>query len=410
MESVDDSRLQLLSMLPPFLQARLPMVPARLRSFASLNWSVAASSASFCNNSPQPGRRSQHASAAAAAANASSVSSSYSEPVESSSSESSFSPGFNHYSAATSLSAILASEDDHEYTGENMDRDSMDHAQYEQLLQHFLRSLRDMDTRRQLDSQRLLEGPQMQPGGRETGNREPRLPRNFDGQSHDAVDRRWSPSGIKWRYARQGAQLATDASNELHDAQFERSAYIDAVAYYLRACPDQLDHGETAKILFAAPWLAQQPHPDPRIAITRPTDRGRTFLSDAVQYAVVGLLLLGHMFWCFLLSAFRIGAYFEREYRVSQWLMTNGHDLANSVGRHSVTWTARINAINDGPIGQVVSWTMDSVTGGIQEGYGKGMDRIRRQRVQETRPSNGSQTAGGDGGIVDLRRRKPRAH
>lgn len=219
-----------------------------------------------------------------------------------------------------------------------------------------------------------------------------------------------------------GAQLATDAANELHDSGFERSAYIDAVAYYLRACPDQLDHGETAKILSAAPWLAQHPRPPPQMAgmaIARPTDRGKTFLADAVQYAVIGLILVGHMLWCLFLSAVRAGAHLEREYQLSRWVAANGYDLVNSVGRHSVAWTARINAMQRGRIGQVVSWTMDSVTGGIQEGYGKGMDRIRRQQQQQTSTTretwshdddmNGAPVAAADegGGIVGFRWRKP---
>ncbi|ETS82793.1 hypothetical protein PFICI_04669 [Pestalotiopsis fici W106-1] len=303
----------------------------------------------------------------------------------------------------------------------------VDDIRYEQLVRHLLRSVKDMENntnRRQLDIRRLLEGPlsspQQPPHAREVAiqaQQQQRLPHNFGGQSHDAVNQRWSPSGIKWRYARQGAQLATDAANELHDSDFERSAYIDAVAYYLRACPDQLDHGETAKILSAAPWLAQHPRPQPQIAgIARPTDRGRTFLSDAVQYAVIGLILLGHMLWCLFLSAIRIGAHLEREYQLSHWVATNGFDLVNSVGRHSVAWTAKINAMNEGRIGQVVSWTMDSVTGGIQEGYGKGMDRIRRQQQTITREAHpqgdtANVTAAPPpdegGGIVGFRWRKP---
>ncbi|KAF7532504.1 hypothetical protein G7054_g7871 [Neopestalotiopsis clavispora] len=155
------------------------------------------------------------------------------------------------------------------------------------------------------------------------------------------------------------------------------------------------------------------------MAIARPTDRGRTFLADAVQYAVIGLILVGHMLWCLFLSAVRAGAHLEREYQLSRWVAANGYDLVNSVGRHSVAWTARINAMQRGRIGQVVSWTMDSVTGGIQEGYGKGMDRIRRQQQQQTSTTretwshdddmNGAPVAAADegGGIVGFRWRKP---
>ncbi|KAF7521273.1 hypothetical protein G7054_g12492 [Neopestalotiopsis clavispora] len=92
-----------------------------------------------------------------------------------------------------------------------------DDIRYEQLVRHLLRSVKDIDNpRRQTDIRRLLEEPlpsatQQQPQPhhvREVAihvqQQQQRLPQNFDGQSHDAVDQRWSPSGIKWRYARQG--------------------------------------------------------------------------------------------------------------------------------------------------------------------------------------------------------------
>lgn len=96
--------------------------------------------------------------------------------------------------------------------------DVEDDLRYEQLVRHLLRSVnKDVDSNstrlRQTDARRLFEGPPLlqlsqppPPHALEIAaiNGQQRLPPNFNGQAHDAVDQRWSPSGIKWRYARQG--------------------------------------------------------------------------------------------------------------------------------------------------------------------------------------------------------------
>ncbi|KAH8196523.1 hypothetical protein TruAng_009319 [Truncatella angustata] len=362
-------------------------MPAQLKSLRSMQ-SAVTSGTSRNDQQPQQTRRSRFTSIFASASSSSSSNvGSYANSTDSSSSESASST-FSRHSASTSLSSIMTSEDHQAYPEDAMeDQEAPSNVHYEQLANQFLRYVKEVDTRRNLDNRRLLEpSSRMQPYDRKLPTREPRLPREFNGNSHDAVDQRWSPSGIKWRYARQGAQLAADASNERHDPSFERDAYIDAVAYYLRACPDQLDHGETLKLRCAAPWLAEQPHPAPQIAIARPTDRGRTFLADTVKYAVVVFVIYAHVLWSFLLSACRIGAYLEREYSIIQWLTTNGYGLVNAAVKHGVVFTAWVNAMNDGRFGHVVSWTMDSVLSGIEDGYGQGMDHIRQQDTRKEQP------------------------
>lgn len=198
MESGDDYIIQLISMLPSYLQSRLPIVPLRLRSFGSLQSSIAGTA---CGSSSQT--RATTLSRNFNNINGNAECSSYSELTEASSSSGSFT-STRRRSITTSLSSILANDDDdQDHPGNAMaEQGPIDEIHYEQFVRHFLRSVREVDTRRQLDSRRLLEGSQTQPGDLQV--RPPRLPRHFNGRSHDTVDQRWSPSGIKWRYARQG--------------------------------------------------------------------------------------------------------------------------------------------------------------------------------------------------------------
>ncbi|KAK8051572.1 hypothetical protein PG993_002957 [Apiospora rasikravindrae] len=218
----------------------------------------------------------------------------------------------------------------------------------------------------------------MQQAARKQMAREERLAAG--GESHES---RWSPSGVKWRYARQGQHLTAIASEELDDASFERRSYIDGVAYYLRACPDNLNELETDILLRSAPFLAERPRPTRRIAIRRPTDRGKTFLHRGVQQAVALAMVAIHAIWCAVLLLGRVGVRYERQYNLSSQLVAHGYWFANSVGKHSVHLSARLQKAGDGKVGQIfsglVAWTMESFTGGIQDGYGDGMVMIQGQ-------------------------------
>lgn len=211
---------------------------------------------------------------------------------------------------------------------------------------------------------------------------ERRLPKTFVASSYDAG---WSPSGIKWRYARQGAHLTSQASEDRTDPAFERRSYIDGVAYFLKACPDNLTELETDIFIRSAPWLASRPPSRGGFGgfPSRPTDRGRTFLHRIVQHAVATFVVIAHAVWCFLLLVGRVGARYERQYNISQHLISHGYVVANAIGKHSVVLSGRIYAMSDGRVGQLVSafaaWTVDSFTGGIQDGYGDGIVMIRGQ-------------------------------
>ncbi|KAI1850092.1 hypothetical protein JX265_003465 [Neoarthrinium moseri] len=399
MESPDDYGLHVFNMLPSSVQSRMAAMPARLKSLDSLRKSVIASAPL---NMPQVQLRRSKTTSSVSTKTSSSSSSSFtaSSLVESDSASSSESTATSsgtesiattRQSSSTSLRSISERNAASEYFGSYLpETPALGHQ-----CQHLQPSL--LGTTLEMEHAHQLRAAQLQMQWQAARQPDLRLPPNFNASSHDIANRKWSPSGIKWRYARQGAELATQASNELHDAAFERSSFIDALAYYLRACPDQLNDSETAVLARAAPWLTQHPHPEPQIAISRPTDRGKTFLYHGVQYAVAALIVLLHALWCFVLFVGRVGARYERQYQVSDWIMANGFDVVNTVGRYSVTLSARINSMGDGRVGQMVTgaftWTVDSVTGGIQEGYGKGMNRIRRQTTGSV-PDGGTAHAG----------------
>ncbi|KAK8090574.1 hypothetical protein PG994_000079 [Apiospora phragmitis] len=183
-------------------------------------------------------------------------------------------------------------------------------------------------------------------------------------------------------HAKVSQHLTAMASEELDDPTFERRSYIDGVAYYLRACPDNLNDLETDILLRSAPWLAERPQ-----LRGGSQSGGSTFLHRTVRQAVALAMVALHSVWCALLMMGRVGVRYERQYNLSSQFVSHGYWFANNVGKHSVHLSARLQKAGDGKVGQIVSglaaWTMESFTGGIQDGYGDGIVRIRGQAGAE---------------------------
>ncbi|KAI0014352.1 hypothetical protein F4779DRAFT_7131 [Xylariaceae sp. FL0662B] len=194
-------------------------------------------------------------------------------------------------------------------------------------------------------------------------------------------------SGVKWRYAAQGSYMYHAASQERHDGEFARKAYIDGVAYLLRALPDDLDDHETGIIRRALPG-ADAGGTDPARLGWSPspsssTGSGKTLLRRVVQAATTCLIICAHLFLSVLVFLVRAGAHYEREYNVVQVLVARGLVFASAVGRYSVVLSAKVCAMSDGRVGRAVSdltaCAVENVTRGIQDGIGNGLVIIEQK-------------------------------
>ncbi|KAI1379274.1 hypothetical protein F4677DRAFT_408478 [Hypoxylon crocopeplum] len=197
-------------------------------------------------------------------------------------------------------------------------------------------------------------------------------------------------SGVKWRYAAQGTFLQHSASQETADLVFARKSYIDGVAYMLRALPDDMDDYETSVIRQALPMSCAPIGVDGQIEAGpgrpgwQPSERAKTFLHATVQGFVTGIVLFVYLLLSFLASVIRTGAYYERQYNVSQHLVSRGFVFATALGKQSGVLGEKICAMGEGRLGKALSvlagWTVESVTGGIQDGIGQGLLLIEQRR------------------------------
>ncbi|KAI0171882.1 hypothetical protein GGR52DRAFT_548126 [Hypoxylon sp. FL1284] len=199
-------------------------------------------------------------------------------------------------------------------------------------------------------------------------------------------------SGVKWRYAEQGTFLQNSASRETADLAFARKSYIDGVAYMLKGLPDDMDNYELAVIRRALPngcvpigLHAQLEAPPGAPGWPRPpSDRAKRFLRSAVQGSVAVVVLFLYFLLSFLALIIRAGADFERQYNVSQHIVSHGVTFATAFGKHSSALGERICAMSDGKFGKAVSdiaaWTLEGVAGGIHDGIGQGLLLIEQRQ------------------------------
>ncbi|KAI1485325.1 hypothetical protein F5X96DRAFT_660439 [Biscogniauxia mediterranea] len=208
-------------------------------------------------------------------------------------------------------------------------------------------------------------------------------------------------SGIKWRYATQGSYLHHSAAREKEDPGFARRAYIDGVAYMLKSLPDDLDDHETSVIRQALPSSCAAPaagsaiggdgagfagpgDQQQRTIGWRPSDQGKTLLHRAVAAVVSSLVVLLHVLMSCAVLLVRAGAQYERQYSISQHIVSRGFVFATAVGRHSVVLSGKICAMSDGRVGRAMTdlaaWTVENLTSGFQDGIGQGIWAIEQKR------------------------------
>ncbi|TGJ82989.1 hypothetical protein E0Z10_g5771 [Xylaria hypoxylon] len=193
-----------------------------------------------------------------------------------------------------------------------------------------------------------------------------------------------APSGIRWRYAEQGMNIHRIACYDKEDPGFSRKSYIDGVAYMLMALPDDLSDKETATIREALPSCVADAKlvngRNGRAIGWKYPPENQTFLQRCVANVVAIFVVLIHVALSYATVVVRVGAYYERKYNVSQQIVSRGFVIATTVGRHGVVLSSKICAMRNGRFGKVMSkiasWTIESITCGIQEGIGQGLMMI----------------------------------
>lgn len=199
-----------------------------------------------------------------------------------------------------------------------------------------------------------------------------------------------APSGVHWKFARQGSNLVNisldggKAAVAEEDIVFERKAFIDGVTYLLKALPQDLDECECKRLQDALPKSVTSSN---IVAIQSGIDhsqpspnQARSILHRGVQLTVVNLVLLLGLLMPYLMYLLRSAARLERRYKVSEIAVSHGVDLVNSIGKQSAILTETVSQMNDGKVGQALVeafvWTVQGVTQGVSDGLCEGLSML----------------------------------
>ncbi|KAL4995269.1 hypothetical protein BDV10DRAFT_196816 [Aspergillus recurvatus] len=200
-------------------------------------------------------------------------------------------------------------------------------------------------------------------------------------------------SGVLWNRVNPGLYLLREAGYEAQkpdcDSHLVRSLYLDSMAYFLSALPEDLSSEETQTLRRKLPeklkpaftpsacfeLSGSSPNPHAIPAGTYPAQRSylHRLLAASIIYFCVLLQCLMPYIKDVLFHLYR----YDRAHRVTERVTTATLYVVEKVGRESVNLGTSVLNMYDGKLGSAVSgaagWWIEGVAGGIYEGVGEGM-------------------------------------
>jgi len=210
-----------------------------------------------------------------------------------------------------------------------------------------------------------------------------------------------SDSGVQWKYAKQGFSLLALAAQEEslleQDPVFGRKLYLDSLGYLSRGLPADLSAAEVAGLRLALPESLSGPMGGGEVAARAAEGRverrreGRevSMLHEAVASITLQLFLVLSFILPYVQLLLQQAYQYDRRHRISDKLVRQSYQLVDHLGRHAMVLAAHVCTMNDGQIGVVVRdvgfWWLQGVSGGLYDGFGEGMQTLRRDTERRMR-------------------------
>ena len=165
--------------------------------------------------------------------------------------------------------------------------------------------------------------------------------------------------------------LAESQTSDAQSQVFSRQLYVDGVAYLIQGLPPDLTDQEELQLKNALPASLQVSRP-PELA--PPRKRDPSFLHRSLASIIVAVCLLLRLALPYI-KVCVAGVYsYDRTHHISQRLFAFGVTAADRLGKGSVA-LASTAMTNDFILGAVSYW-VDGIRGGLDEGLGEGLKVI----------------------------------
>jgi hypothetical protein len=183
---------------------------------------------------------------------------------------------------------------------------------------------------------------------------------------------------------------------------FARQLYIHALTYLLRGLPTDLTTEEGLSVRSALPPGIVAPLRLEFDGVEMPSyhgskngRRGRkksqpSFLHRTLATTIINFFILVQFVLPYIKMLLRAAYEYERTHRISEKVLASSIETVDGLGKIGMRGGVAIwgSGLALG-VGAVVNWIVEGVSGGIQEGLGKGMARVGVRKEDEAKRDNG---------------------
>ncbi|KAL6715115.1 hypothetical protein ACLMJK_007377 [Lecanora helva] len=166
------------------------------------------------------------------------------------------------------------------------------------------------------------------------------------------------------------ALVEAEARDPRHQS-LSRKLYVDSITYLLHGLPPDLNQQEVSHLQSALPESLHEttPHNAPPHEPQPPS-----VLHRSISAVILSICLLLRLIFPYIKYLLALAYSYERTHRVTENALAAGITTVDSIGRKSVDVTGA--ALNNELIMGAVTYCVEGICGGLNEGLGKGMKAI----------------------------------
>lgn len=185
--------------------------------------------------------------------------------------------------------------------------------------------------------------------------------------------------GICWRFAPHGSHtlqitLAESQSSDPQRQAFSRQLYFDAMAYLIQGLPSDLTDQERLRLKNTLPESLRNSTPP---ETSPPRKHNPSLLHRSLASIIIAICLLLRLALPYIRLFIAMAYSYDRAHHVRERIFAFSVTAADSFGKRSMALASTAMA-NEVVLGTVTYW-VDGIRGGLNEGFGEGLKVIETQ-------------------------------
>lgn len=167
-----------------------------------------------------------------------------------------------------------------------------------------------------------------------------------------------------------------ESRTEAQDQAFSRQLYLDAMAYLVQGLPSDLTDQELSHLKEALPESLKDSGP-PKTPQPRHTKHNRSLLHRILASTIIIVCLLLRLALPYIKLLVAVAHKYDRAHHVRERLLAFAVTATDSFGKTGMTLASR--AMTNGIVLGAITYWVDGIRGGLNEGLGEGLKVIEAQ-------------------------------